>query len=137
MTLTERRRVPRFPFHSRGSLTIRHSEHPGTIVDISVGGALFQSDSRIKTADRADCHIAIYHSDETVILSTIGSIVYSRGTFLGIRFINVDAKAREGLKRIMEMNLGTPKLMGRDLSALLSDNKGQSRSRGRSVKTTK
>lgn len=119
MSLSDQRRYPRFPFHSRARLLLDDLESNGTLMDISLSGALFALDKALDLSPDTDCRLDIYRRRWHPAESIRSSIVYCANHLLGIRFLEIDSAAEGELRRMIEMNLASPRLLERDLPALL------------------
>ncbi|WP_162888670.1 PilZ domain-containing protein [Dechloromonas sp. HYN0024] len=119
MSLLERRRSPRFPFHTSAHIVIGNIEHNGTVVDLSASGVL------IRAAEELDCRLGEPCELNLLIGNLPGQVIFrgvvvsQRRQLLGIEFRNVEVAARLALEKVIEMNLGVPQLLDRDMPALL------------------
>lgn len=118
MSLTDRRRHPRFPFHSRARLLLGSAENHGTLVDISFAGALFSPDTRLQARQRDDCWLTIYRRGRPSLPLIEGHVVHVAEHMLGIQFLPIDATVESELRLMIEMNLAVPHLLDRDVPAL-------------------
>lgn len=119
MSLSDRRRYPRFPFHSRARLLLDDLEFNGTLVDISLAGALLALDQPLVLSPGAECRLAIYRCRWNPAESIGGLAVYSADHLLGMMFPEIGGAAESELRLLIEMNLASPRLLERDLPALL------------------
>lgn len=119
MSLSDRRRYPRFPFHSRAALLLDDLELSGTLIDISLSGALFAVDQHLDLSSGAECRLTIYRGRCNLAESIRGTIVYCASHLLGIRFLEIGGGAESELRLMIDMNLASPQLLERDLPALL------------------
>ena len=119
MSLSDRRRYPRFPFHSRAALLLDDLEFNGTLIDISLAGALFAVDRHLELPSNTECRLAIHSRRWQSAENMRGTVVYCAKHLLGIQFLEVGGPAENELRMIIEMNLASPHLLQRDLPALL------------------
>jgi hypothetical protein len=119
MSLSDRRHYPRFPFHSRAALLLDGLELNGTLVDVSLAGALFAVDQHLDLPSGTACRLAIYQRRRQSVENMHGTIVYCANHLFGIRFKQIGDSAQSELCRMIEMNLAPPRLLERDLPALL------------------
>jgi hypothetical protein len=119
MSLHDRRRHPRFPFHSRGSLVIDGELHPGTLLDISACGCLFAADGGIRIPVGRDCRVLVRHAPRRDLPSFGGILAHCHDHLLGIEFVDISDDAHDALHQIVEMNLAPVRLLERQLPALL------------------
>lgn len=118
MSLSDRRRYPRYPFHSRAALLLDGRELNGTLIDVSLAGALFAVDQQIEPPTGAECRLAI-HRHRQAAGSMRGTVVYRDRHLLGIQFMEIGGAAESELRLMIDMNLASPRLLERDLPALL------------------
>jgi hypothetical protein len=119
MSLSDRRRYPRYPFHSRAALLLDDRELNGTLIDVSLAGALFAVDQQIDLPAGTECRLAIHRRRRQSAESMRGTVVYCDRHLLGIEFLEIGGAAESELRLMMDMNLASPRLLERDLPALL------------------
>jgi len=119
MSLIDRRRSPRFPFHSNARLELGYLELEGTLMDISLSGALFASADPLEVPVEMDCRLTIGHRRRAHTEGIAGRIAHRAGRLFGIEFLDVDEAAESELRRMLDMNLAPPRLLDRDLATLL------------------
>ena len=116
---TERRRYPRFPFHRMASVVFDTGECSGSLLDASFNGALFEA-SGVLSARLADCLLIIpFSRDPEEAIRLQAQTVYRRGPRLGLQWQQMDPESAMKLQRLVEMNLGTLKLLERPLLSLI------------------
>lgn len=119
MSLSDRRRYPRFPFHSQARLLLDDFEWIGTLVDISLAGALVSVDTVLNPPPAAACRLAIQRRQGAPAASMRGRIAYCADRLLAIQFLEIGGAAENELRLLIEMNLAAPWLLDRPLPALL------------------
>lgn len=119
MSLLDRRRHPRFPFHSRGAIRVDGCNYRGTLMDISAKGCLFVTDASVRLPVDNPCHLFVLHGPRRESPPLGGVLAHSDHHLLGIEFTAISEEAHEALHQIVEMNLAPPKLLERELPALL------------------
>lgn len=119
MPMLERRRSPRFPFHTSGRVAVGQVEQNGIVLDLSANGVLFSTAQEAvdMLGERCELSLSIDVCSAAVIFK--GIIVSQRRQLLGIEFSDVMGALRKVLEQIVEMNLGVPQLLNRDVPALL------------------
>lgn len=115
----ERRRHPRFPFHSRGFLAMGDEQHLGTILDVSLQGALFAAVAPLGVAVATSCRLEIYHAGQEQVCSARAVVAYQRGTLVGLELVEVDEATRRVLQQVVDMHLGVSSLLERNLPQML------------------
>jgi hypothetical protein len=123
----ERRCFPRFPFHSKAVLVLDGIPYEGTLLDLSLSGALFRARAALVVAAGECCRLDILHGAARDVARANGRIAYAQEDVLGLQFQQLDLGAQQGLTQIVEMNLGTREMMKRELAALLSSPAGRLR----------
>jgi hypothetical protein len=91
----------------------------GTLIDISLCGALFAADLALDLPPGTECGVAIYRHRRPSSATMRGSIVYCADRCFGIQFIEIGDAAEQELRLMIDMNLASPRLLERDLAALL------------------
>lgn len=118
----ERRRFPRFPFHSRAVMRLGNYVHAGTLLDISYNGALFECPLPGTVVPGDKCYLTVLNDGgRRRGLDVRGSVVYADSATIGIQFLPLEWNELGGLMRIIELNLGTQELLSRQLGSLLED----------------
>ena len=119
MSLSDRRRYPRFPFHSRGSLQLDVSCHQGTLLDISLKGGLFVPDANPDVRVGGACRLEVFSGGAAGFIALEGSIVHFHDHLIGIEFKSINEESVRWFQQIIELNLAIPALLDRDVPALL------------------
>lgn len=125
----ERRWFPRFPFHSRAIVVLDGIVHEGTLIDLSLGGALFRGRAGLLASPGDACQFDILHGAGRCCVRARARVAYAQGELVGLQFQQLDFSALQGLMRIAEMNLEAPEMMNREVSALLKPPAGRRRQR--------
>jgi hypothetical protein len=121
MSISDRRLHPRFPFHSRGQLSIDDGglELDGTLIDISLGGALFAADKHLAIRSGTQCRLVVYQRQRPSFVVMQGLVINHSRNLTGIQFQAVSDAAAGRLRQLIEMNLGVLHLLERDVGSLL------------------
>ena len=115
----QRRRYPRFPFHRMASIVYDSGECPGALLDASFNGALFEASSRL-SSQLSDCVLIIpFSRDPEEAIRLQAAVAYRRGVHMGLHWQQMDAESSMKLRRLVEMNLGTLRLLERPLLSLI------------------
>jgi hypothetical protein len=113
----ERRRFQRFTFEGTVRLYSGTAMWETKLVDISLKGVLIERpvewSGKIGGGYRMDLRI-----NNSVIISMGVSIAHIMPHRLGCRWEKIDLDSFSQLKRLIELNLGDPALLNRELSAL-------------------
>lgn len=126
----QRRRYPRFPFHRMASIVYDSGECSGSLLDASFNGALFEASSRLY-AQLPDCVLIIpFSRDPEEAIRLQAQVAYRRGLRVGLHWPQIDAESSMKLQRLVEMNLGTLRLLERPLLSLIWPTANQPAERG-------
>lgn len=116
----ERRRIPRFPFHTQAELILGKSYQDATLLDISRGGALIQPRRVDVLHVGMDCTLRVLGSNRRQAFELDAFVVWNREEgMVGLKTTNFGACAEHALSRLIEMNLGSNALLNPDVCALL------------------
>ena len=116
----EHRRIPRFPFHSRGELGLGFMAHRGVLVDISLYGALFEAGlAQLDVAVGDRCVLRVLSLADQILLSMDGAVAHARQNLVGIEFDTPDERRIGLLQQIGLLNLAPPKIINRSFPFLL------------------
>lgn len=120
MTAEERRRLPRFPFHSKGELSLGLMAYRGALLDISLFGALFEAGLfHFNIAPGDACRLKILTLGDESMLAVDGEVAHVRKNLIGVRFHPLDEGGRRKLAHIGTLNLAPQKVFDRKLPFLL------------------
>lgn len=119
MSYTERRRFPRFPFHSQGCLSLDGGEYLGTLLDVSLKGALFRTPEPLAAMAGSSCRLEIFHAGAPSRLVATARLAYHRRNLFGLEFSYLTEEAWRLLGSVMHMNLAVETLLHRELPELL------------------
>ncbi|UXI69598.1 PilZ domain-containing protein [Tahibacter amnicola] len=113
----ERRRFQRFNFEGTVRLYSGSAMWETKLVDVSLKGVLIERpvewQGKLGGGHRLDLRI-----NGSVIISMGVSIAHVMPHRLGCRWEKIDLDSFSQLKRLIELNLGDPSLLNRELSAL-------------------
>ena len=121
-TLTERRRFQRIELERAATISVDHQTIECELIDISLKGALikFNSDWQPEIGKRVDLLILLAPESSSCIRAT-GEIAHMGDDHIGTHIYAMDIESGENLRRLVEFNLGDAKMLGRELSAMISD----------------
>jgi PilZ domain len=119
MSLSERRCMPRFPFHSSGTLRVGTLEYSGVLIDISLRGALFMADKLPELGLDQQSTLTVYYAGKSAFLVVNGWIVHLHERQVGVKFVQGSKTLEQSLLRLIDLNLGTHRLLKREIPALL------------------
>jgi PilZ domain len=116
----ERRRFRRILFDAPVGLFVGGAEHPTTLIDISLKGALIQAPSPwpadLAPGAPAVLHIALDPGGSHIEMH--GHLVHREAAQAGFLCDHIDMDSITHLRRLVELNLGDAALLERELTAL-------------------
>ncbi len=115
----ERRRFHRIPFDTSVLIQQEWQKWPSELIDISFKGALIGKPKGWDTAQtHAPFRIQVEIDTETYIRFT-ATLRHEEEDRLGFHCENMDLDSASVLRRLVELNLGDPKLLERELASLM------------------
>ncbi|MCW8883410.1 MAG: PilZ domain-containing protein [Sedimenticola sp.] len=113
----DRRHFHRILFDAPVTLVFADNEFQTKLVDISLNGALLETTEAFSCAPNDRVTLRIQLGDETFI-DMEAQITHMDAGRLGLRCVFIDMESIGHLRRLVELNLGNPELLERELSAL-------------------
>lgn len=121
----DRRHHSRITFHTTAHLVFGDKRIEVKVLDLSLKGALIQvSDAGLDDSAIAEptCHLSINLDDaENNQITMDTQIAHAHGNRVGLLCRNIDLDSVTHLRRLVELNLGDPSLLERELSALIAE----------------
>mgnify|MGYP000464659771 CR=1 FL=1 len=121
---SQRRHFTRIPFDAEYKLhSADSSKHwNGVVVDLSLHGVLVQRPEDLN-AIRGDKYILdLILSANDVNIQMEALIAHSHDTFIGFECEHIDLDSMTHLRRVLELNLGDPMLLERELNEMIHMN---------------
>jgi hypothetical protein len=117
-----RRQYSRIAFHAAGTLICSGASIAVTILDLSLKGALVSLPPNTPMQPSAACSLQVQLNEiETNdLISMEGRIAHAEGGNVGVLCTSIDIDSVTHLRRLVELNLGEPELLERELSALIA-----------------
>ena len=117
----ERRQHSRIAFHAPARLVVSARPVDCVVLDLSLKGALIQlpADAAIEGGTTCSIEVMLNEAEDTIEMT--GRVTHCAGRHVGIRCENIDLDSVTHLRRLVELNLGDPALLERELSALIAD----------------
>ncbi|MCB1772736.1 MAG: PilZ domain-containing protein [Gammaproteobacteria bacterium] len=118
---SDRRRFDRIATDKPVVVVDGDGEHAGTVVDISLRGALLELDNGWRPAlgDAVNARIAIDDSDNCCIYAE-GEVAHLEGNRIGLHCLIMDLESASNLRRLVELNLADAELLERNLAELIN-----------------
>ena len=123
----ERRQHARIAFHTRAHLRTGDRQSDVEVLDISFKGALLRLPNEGETPmtapleTGADCQLEVPLDDTSGTIRMDARVAHVGGGLLGVVCQLIDIDSATHLRRLVELNLGDPALLERELSALIAD----------------
>jgi hypothetical protein len=112
-----KRRFTRVPFDAEVALRYDGDVWTSDLIDVSLKGLLIMVpagfSAPVGTSLEADVLL-----NEEVSIETICTLMHRTGDRIGLRIDRIDMESIMHLRRLMELNLGDPDLLERELSGL-------------------
>lgn len=121
MQHTQRRHFSRIGFHSGARLSVGDGEYACEVCDLSLKGALLRLDAAPLPTAGDRCMLEITLDDAGTAIRMTGEIVHRDNGRIGLACREIDLDSITHLRRLLELNLGDPQLLQRELAALIAD----------------
>lgn len=108
----------RAPFHAKVQVVDATGTWEGELLDISLKGALLDMSEDWPGVLGAKCQLRLDLGQGVSILMH-ATVAHLEGTKMGVRCDNLSLDSITHLRRLVELNSGDPKLLERELPALL------------------
>lgn len=117
----ERRLYTRIAFHAPARLLLNERTIEVSILDLSLKGALvgLPDDTPVPVDISCTLDVALDEMGDRIRMET--RIRHSEGRHVGLTCYSIDLDSVTHLRRLVELNLGDPALLERELSALIGD----------------
>ena len=115
------RQFSRVPFQAEVNLSflLSRAEYTARLVDISLKGALLKSAEPLPNVfKRNTCRITLALSKEESIVMEC-QVVHHEGQYIGLECMHIDLDSMTNLRRLVELNMGDPALLERELAEVL------------------
>ncbi len=116
--MDERRKYSRLRFSADATLEVEGRTQPTHLFDLSVKGAMVEmpGDGEVTPGQRGKLRIHLQDSDITMEMEV--EVTRATEDRLGLRYASIDVDSLTHLRRLLELNLGDPALVERELSEL-------------------
>lgn len=125
MTVQDHRHFHRVAHDAPASLSDGGGERPGRILDLSLKGCLLELGAGTDPAPGRDYQIAI-HLGAGIDIAMTAELIHREGDRAGFMCKHIDLDSISALRRLVELNLGDPALLDRDLAALATGHEPES-----------
>jgi len=117
----ERRKHSRIAFQTPATLIFPDRKLDVVVIDLSLKGALVTLPAGTSVDAASDCRLQVYLDREHNDITMETSIIHVEGENAGLLCLAIDLDSVTHLRRLVELNLGDPALLERELSALIAD----------------
>ncbi|MDH5751973.1 MAG: PilZ domain-containing protein [Deltaproteobacteria bacterium] len=90
----------------------RHDTH---LIDISLQGALVERPTFWQEEKGQNCRLEVQLADSPIVVSMECEVVHWEKNHLGLHLVSIDLESMTHLRRLLELNLGDPSIMTREL----------------------
>lgn len=118
---TNRRQFSRIAFHTHAELTTGHGQFDVVVLDLSLKGGLIRMPLGHKIMKGENCTLRLPLGDPDATIRMQGTVAHTEGLYLGLSCRNLDIDSATHLHRLVELNLGDPALLEREVSALVAE----------------
>lgn len=116
--MNERRHFSRVAFDADAVLTTTADRLAVKVIDLSLKGALLRLPVATTLSAGAPCLLEVKLGDTSLAMAA--EVAHLHGEQVGLQCRSIDLESVTHLRRLIEMNLGDPQLLERDLRALVS-----------------
>lgn len=119
----ERRHHSRIVFHTPAMFVSPEESREVSVIDISLKGALIRLQTEAPLSVGASCrlHVPLNEKEDSALISMEARIAHCNGLTAGLLCVAIDLDSVTHLRRLVELNLGDPELLNRELSALIAE----------------
>ncbi len=115
--MTEKRHFQRVFYNSDATLSDQNASVPCKILDLSLKGCLLEFDHRWSAKPNQLYTLKLDLSDDIAIIMEL-SVTHVIDKKVGFQCEHIDIDSISQLRRLVELNLGDPDMLERDLAAL-------------------
>lgn len=115
----EQRRFSRIPFDAKVNIIGPVSAWESRLLDISLKGALVELPQGWNVAVGDPCRLEVKLGG-SVTISMDTNVAHVERNHIGFRCHHIDLESVTHLRRVVELNMGDPSLLDRELSSLIS-----------------
>lgn len=118
-----RRNFSRVKFKSTAFIKYKQQSVQVDLLDISLKGALISSDTLIQLDKGEPCLFELRLNDSEIVMTINAHVVYKLNENLGLKFDNIDLESMIHLRRLVELNVGNPDQIQKELFFLAATDK--------------
>lgn len=122
----ERRQYSRVAFHAPARLVFSIQALDTIVIDLSLKGALIRLPVKTSVAEGGSgkLHVRLGETDDRISMDI--KVTHVEGRYAGLVCEGIDLDSVTHLRRLVELNLGNPELLDRELSSLIVESESES-----------
>jgi len=113
----ERRNYSRVPFQAEVLMQSGDEEWSCNLLDISLKGMLVEPPDNLEIDTKNPCAVALFLGEDASIHARV-KIAHVGNGLWGLQWKHIDINSLKHLRRLLELNLNDPSLLGRELTEL-------------------
>lgn len=117
----DRRKHSRIAFHAPATLVFPDRTLDTVVLDLSLKGALVRLPAGLTAAEQSGCKLNVRLSETHAEITMEARVTHVEGRYAGLICLSIDLDSVTHLRRLVELNLGDPALLERELSALIGE----------------
>ncbi len=117
----ERRQYSRIAFHTPARLVFPQHSLDAVVLDLSLKGALVRLPAETAVQEGSNCVIHVSLDSAGDQISMEARITHIEGRYIGLLCRSIDLDSVTHLRRLVELNVGDPELLNRELSTLINE----------------
>jgi c-di-GMP-binding flagellar brake protein YcgR len=114
---SERRSYNRIPFSAEILMQCGHEEWSCNLLDISLKGMLVEPPDNLDLDLSKPCGMALFLGEDVSIHARVNITHSSNGNW-GLKWLQIDVRSLQNLRRLIELNTDNPDMLNRELSEL-------------------
>ncbi len=117
----QRRHFTRIPFDAEFKLLTvdANKQWDGTVIDLSLHGVLIKRPENIQTSRGEEFILDLILNANDVNIQMEVQVAHCHDTFIGFECEHIDLDSMTHLRRVLELNLGDPMLLERELNEMI------------------
>ena len=122
----DRRQYSRVAFHAPARLVFSIRAFDTVVIDLSLKGALIRLPAGASAAEgeTGQLHVRLGETEDRISMDI--KVAHVEGRYAGMVCESIDIDSVTHLRRLVELNLGDPELLDRELSSLIVESKSES-----------
>ncbi|GGW53617.1 PilZ domain-containing protein [Alishewanella tabrizica] len=116
----EQRHFKRVRFFSQAELVSDGHRYATEVIDLSLKGALIKKPAETVSTGTSPLLLSLHLSESEETITMQVSIAHQHADVLGLHCDKIDIDSISHLRRLLELNLGDPALLNRELDELIN-----------------